>query len=216
VIITSHTVGAFQENCYLVVDETANVCVLVDPGAEGERLIDAVERSGATLEAIWVTHGHLDHVGGIAAVKRRWNVPVHLHPLDRRLYDAAEWQAKNYGVPFEQPPPPDHDIADGDVMRVGSLAFEVMHAPGHAPGHVVLHGHGIALVGDCLFAGSIGRTDLPFSDPAALARSLEKISALREDTRVLPGHGPETTIGAERRTNPFLSGLAIIPGSRRA
>lgn len=210
--VTTITVGAFQENTYLVVDDRTNRAVIVDPGSEGDRLVDAIESSGATLEAIWITHAHVDHVGAIAAVKRKWDVPIYLHPLDRRLYEAAGRQAQVYGVPFEEPPAPDHEFADGQHIKVGGAEMTVLHAPGHAPGHVVIHGNGIALVGDCLFAGSIGRTDLPFSNPPQLAASLEKISALAPETVVYPGHGMETTIGQERLSNPFLNGTARIVG----
>ncbi|MFL5470513.1 MAG: MBL fold metallo-hydrolase, partial [Gemmatimonadaceae bacterium] len=172
------TVGAFQENCYLVIDERSNRAVIVDPGSEGDRLVAAVDQSGAKLDAVWVTHAHVDHVGAIASIKRKWDVPIYLHPLDRRLYDAAARQAEMYGVPFEEPPPPDRDFADGQRLELGDIEMTVLHAPGHAPGHVVIHGNGIALVGDCLFAGSIGRTDLPLSNPPQLAATLEKISAL--------------------------------------
>ena len=206
------TVGAFQENCYLVVDDATNRAVIVDPGSEGDLLVAAVEGSGATLDAIWITHAHVDHVGAIASIKRKWDVPVYLHPLDRRLYDAAARQAEVYGVTFEEPPPPDRDFNDGQLVKVGERELTVMHVPGHAPGHVVIHGEGIALVGDCLFAGSIGRTDLPFSNPPQLAASLEKISALPPETIVYPGHGSETTIGQERVSNPFLNGSARIVG----
>jgi glyoxylase-like metal-dependent hydrolase (beta-lactamase superfamily II) len=206
------TVGAFQENSYVVVDETSNRAVIVDPGGEGKRLINEIEETKATLEAIWITHAHVDHVGAIASVKQRWNVPVYLHPLDRRLYEAAGRQAEVYGVPFEEPPPPDEEFADGQKLNVGDSEMTVMHAPGHSPGHVVIHGNGIALVGDCLFAGSIGRTDLPMSNPQQLADSLKKIAALPAGTIVYPGHGPETTIGEERISNPFLNGTARIVG----
>jgi hydroxyacylglutathione hydrolase len=206
------TVGAFQENCYLVVDHRAGKAVIVDPGGEGERLVEAVDKSGATLEAVWITHAHVDHVGAIASIKQRWNVPIYLHPLDRRLYEAAGRQAQVYGVQFEEPPPPDREFADGQQLKVGDVVLSVMHAPGHSPGHVVIHGDGIALVGDCLFAGSIGRTDLPFSDPPQLAASLQKISALPPETVVYPGHGMDTTIGEERMSNPFLNGSARIVG----
>ena len=206
------TVGAFQENCYLVVDDESRRAVIVDPGSEGEKLVDAIENSGATLEAIWITHAHVDHVGAIASVKRKWDVPIYLHPLDRRLYQAAGRQAEVYGVAFEEPPEPDREFADGQKIKVGNAEMTVLHAPGHAPGHVVIHGNGIALVGDCLFAGSIGRTDLPFSNPPQLAASLEKISALAPETVVYPGHGMETTIGQERLSNPFLNGTARIVG----
>jgi hydroxyacylglutathione hydrolase len=212
VTVQTLTVGAFQENCYLVVDSRSGKAVIVDPGGEGERLVEAVDKSGATLEAVWITHAHVDHVGAIASIKQRWDVPVYLHPLDRRLYEAAGRQAQVYGVQFEEPPPPDREFADGQQLKVGDVALSVMHAPGHSPGHVVIHGDGIALVGDCLFAGSIGRTDLPFSDPPQLAASLERISALPPETVVYPGHGMDTTIGEERRSNPFLNGSARIVG----
>jgi hydroxyacylglutathione hydrolase len=212
VTVQTLTVGAFQENCYLVVDSRSGKAVIVDPGGEGERLVEAVDKSGATLEAVWITHAHVDHVGAIASIKQRWDVPVYLHPLDRRLYEAAGRQAQVYGVQFEEPPPPDREFADGQQVKVGDVQLSVMHAPGHSPGHVVIHGDGIALVGDCLFAGSIGRTDLPFSDPPQLAASLEKISALPPETVVYPGHGMDTTIAEERKSNPFLNGSARIVG----
>ena len=204
------TVGPFQENCYLVVDESSNTAALVDPGSEPEKIVAAVEKSGAKLEAIWITHAHVDHVGAIAPVKNRWNVPVHLHPKDKRLYQAAERQAEVYGIPFEVPPEPDEEFSEGQTLTLGDKTFSVMHVPGHAPGHVVIHGNGIALVGDCLFAGSIGRTDLPFSNPADLASSLERIAALPPETVVYPGHGISTTIKEERESNPFLNGTARI------
>jgi hydroxyacylglutathione hydrolase len=212
VLIQTFTVGAFQENCYLLVDDRTNRAVIVDPGSEGDRLVEAVDNSAATLEAIWITHAHVDHVGAIASVKRRWDVPIYLHPLDRRLYEAASRQAQVYGVPFEEPPPPDREFEDMQTLKVGDVELAVMHAPGHSPGHVVIHGDGIALVGDCLFAGSIGRTDLPFSNPPQLAASLEKISALPPETVVYPGHGMDTTIAEERQSNPFLNGSARIVG----
>jgi hydroxyacylglutathione hydrolase len=210
--VETFTVGAFQENCYLLVDDHSRKAVIVDPGGEGERLIEAIEDCGAELEAIWITHAHVDHVGAIAAIKRKWDVPVYLHPADRRLYQAASRQAEVYGVPFEEPPPPDREFSDGQHLEFGDAGFTVMHAPGHAPGHVVIHGQGMALVGDCLFAGSIGRTDLPFSNPPQLAESLKKIADLPPETVVYPGHGMETTIAEERRSNPFLNGTARIVG----
>ena len=209
--ISCLTVGPFEENCYLVVDENAQRAVLVDPGDEASRIIRMVRESGAALDAIWLTHAHIDHIGAVAAVKRAWDVPVYLHPADGPLYAAGAKQAAFYGLDFEQPDPPDRDLAHGDRMRVGDLEFDVMHTPGHAPGLVVFHGNGVALAGDLLFAGSIGRTDLPLSNPADMEASLLRVmSELRDDVVVHPGHGPSTSIGRERRSNPFVNGQARV------
>jgi hydroxyacylglutathione hydrolase len=206
------TVGPFEENCYLVVDEETRRAALVDPGDEASRIVRMVRDSGAELEAIWLTHAHIDHIGALAAVKRVWtNVPVFLHPADEPLFAAGERQAAFYGLTFEQPAPPDRPFADGDRARVGRLEFEVLHTPGHAPGLVVLHGHGIVLAGDLLFAGSIGRTDLPLANPAEMEASLARVMReLPDETVVHPGHGPSTTMGRERATNPFLNGQARV------
>lgn len=208
--ITVVTVGAFQENCYLVVDESAQRAVLVDPGAEPDRVVEVVRAAGATLEAIWLTHAHLDHIGAIAGVKRIWDVPVYLHPADLPLYDRGAAQAAFYGLPFEQPSYPERELSEGDVVQVGTLPFQVMHVPGHSPGHVVFVRDTVMLGGDLLFAGSIGRTDLPLSNPAHMEESLERLAVLGDETRVYPGHGPATTMGLERATNPFLAGLARV------
>ena len=211
-IVRQLTVGPLEENCYLLADENAGRGVLIDPGAEPERLLAAVREAGVRLEAIWLTHAHMDHVGAVAAIRRQVEAPIHLHPLDRALYDRAAQQGAAYGLTIEQPPPPDVALAHGTTLSLGALEFSVMHTPGHAPGLVVIHGEGVAFVGDLLFAGSIGRTDLPLSSPQAMTRSLERVARLPAETVVYPGHGPATTIGAELATNPFLNGIARVRG----
>lgn len=214
-IVSSFTVGPFEENTYLVADAGSRRAVLIDPGDEGARLVGEVRAARVELEAIWLTHAHLDHIGGIAAVLREWPVPVWLHPLDRPLYDDGAKHAAIYEVPFEQPPPPDRDLAEGQALTLGGLQFDVLHVPGHSPGHVAFHGYGMLFGGDVLFAGSVGRTDLPLSQPAQLERSLARLAALPPETRVHAGHGPATTIGDELRSNPFMTGRARIAGAAR-
>ena len=198
------TVGPFQENSYLLVDEPSRRAVLVDPGDEAMRIVRMVEAEQATVEAIWLTHGHLDHVGAVAALKRMWDVPVLLHPNDLVLHRRASQQAAFYGIPFEQPPDPDGTLEDGQRLTIGASTFVVRHTPGHSPGHVVFIGEEIMIGGDLLFAGSIGRTDLPLSNPDAMEQSLGMLSTFNPDLVVYPGHGPPTNIATELATNPFL------------
>jgi hydroxyacylglutathione hydrolase len=209
------TVGPLEENCYLVIDESTNRAVLIDPGDEPERILDALHDSGATLESIWLTHAHFDHVGGLAGVLRAHPVPVHMHPLDEPLHAQAVDSALRYGVRIETPPPASDELAEGDRIRVGSEELRVMHVPGHAPGHVVFYNDEVIFGGDCLFAGSIGNTSIEHGDRATLDASLQRIVALGDELTVYPGHGRATTIGRERETNPFLLGTARLIRVRR-
>lgn len=196
--------GPLQENAYLVVDRDSGAAAIADPGDDGDRLIEIIEREKARLQAIWLTHAHFDHVGAVRALRAHFNVPVALHEADLQMFEAGPFQAASYGLPFDGDSLPSERFVEGQGLTLGTLSFTVMHTPGHSPGHVVIHGNGIALVGDCLFAGSIGRTDLPQGNSTELAHSLRRIMTLPPETRVLPGHGPETTIAGERRSNPFL------------
>lgn len=210
--IDHRTVGPFEENCYLLADEQSGRAVVIDPGDEPDRIIEMIRASGAALDAVWLTHAHVDHIGAVAAVKREFDVPVYLHPLDLPYYTQLSARAAvMYGIDFEQPEGPDRELADAQALQCGSLRFTVMHVPGHAPGLVAFSGHGVSFGGDLLFAGSIGRTDLPLGNPADMSASLARYtSALPGETIVHPGHGPSTTIGREKRTNPFLVGAARL------
>lgn len=203
------TVGPFQENAYLVADDATKRAVLVDPGDEASRIVRMVRSAGVQLDAIWLTHAHVDHVGAVQAIRREWDIPVYLHPDDLVLYRRASQQAALYGLQLEQPADPDRELKDGDILTVGATEFTVRHTPGHSPGHVVFVGGRVMLGGDLLFAGSIGRTDLPLSSPEAMETSLALVSAFDPATVVYPGHGPPTSIKEELATNPFLAGVRI-------
>ena len=201
--------GVFAENCYLVVDERAGECAIVDPGEEAGLILHKVKGTGAKPVAIWLTHAHIDHVLGVPQVAAETGAEIWLHPADQPLYDAVPDQAAWFGLaPPGRLPAPDHEMAPGTQLVVGGLRFDVRHAPGHSPGSVCLVGPGVVLSGDVLFAGSIGRTDLPGGDFETLIASIEReLLPLPDATIVYSGHGPETTIGRERRTNPFLTGV---------
>jgi hydroxyacylglutathione hydrolase len=213
VIVASATVGPLQENTWLLVDEGTREAVLVDPGDEPVTLVRLLEAHDARLTAIWLTHAHVDHVGAVGPLAARYGVPVALHPADRVLYDRASEIGHLYGMQIPALPAPSLDLEEGMTVQVGQHRFSVQHLPGHSPGQVAFVGDHVAMVGDVLFAGSIGRTDLPFSDPRAMRQSLERVAGWPADTVINPGHGPSTTIARERATNPFLTGLARPVGS---
>lgn len=202
------TGGAFAENGYLVRDSAQGVAVLVDPGAAAPELLAALEETGDQLQAIVLTHAHVDHVEGVPIVRAKHpEVPILLHEADLPLYHRAEGQAAAFGLQMEALPEPTGYLRPGEPVTVGAYDFEVRFTPGHAPGHVILvqEEAGFTLVGDVVFLASIGRTDLPGGHLPSLMTSIrEQVLTLPDDMRLLPGHGPETTVGHERRHNPFL------------
>lgn len=211
-IVRCFTGGPFQENGYLAVSPSTSRAVAVDPGGGTPAMARYLEAEGLTLAGIVLTHAHLDHVDGIPGLRQAFpDAPIHLHPADRPLYEAAGDQARMFGLPEPELPEPDLELVPGGVLEFApDLRFSVRFAPGHAPGHVILVAEedGVALVGDVVFMGSIGRTDLPGGDFETLMRSIrEQILSLPDETRLLNGHGPETTVGRERRTNPFITGM---------
>ena len=200
--------GQFVENCYLVIDEGSRECVVIDPGEEAGLILRRITEAGVRPVAIWVTHAHLDHVMGVPRLSRETGAPIYLHPADRELYDHVIQQGLAFGIRVESLPSPDREFVPGETVQVGTAGFTVRHAPGHSPGSVCLVGDGVVFTGDVLFAGSIGRTDLPGADFDTLIRSIEReLLVLPDSTMVYSGHGPETTVGRERGTNPFLTGV---------
>jgi glyoxylase-like metal-dependent hydrolase (beta-lactamase superfamily II) len=204
--VTTLAVGAFQSNCHLVRSQGSASTLVVDPGADGDRISARLEAEGWTPEAILLTHAHLDHIGAVGILVDRYGIPVWLHPADLPLYESAPRQAAAFGLRMDPQPLPDRELHDGTVLELAAIRLEVRHAPGHSPGGVVIAGQGLAFVGDCVFAGSIGRTDLPGGDTATLLRSIRtRILTLPPETVLYTGHGPATTVGREATSNPFLS-----------
>jgi hydroxyacylglutathione hydrolase len=205
--IQTFTSRIFGQNAYLIRCRGEDDWLAVDPGGEAESMAATVESSGGRLRSIVLTHAHIDHIEGVAVLVERMPAPVLLHPADRPLYEAAPQQAAMFGHPVPPLPPPDEALEPGSDLAIGGCRFEVRHAPGHSPGHVILYAPeaGVALVGDVIFEGSIGRTDLPGGSLEALMRSIrEQVLTLPDETRLLTGHGPATTVGRERVMNPFL------------
>ena len=199
--------GQFAENCYLVADRRTREAVIIDPGEAPAMFLAELETRAWTLRDIWLTHAHIDHIMGVAAVHARTAAPIHLHPLDRPIYDALPQYGAWVGMRLEQPPAPHHDLQPGQILRVGGFQFEVRFTPGHSPGSVSFLGGGLIFGGDALFNGSVGRTDLPGGDAATLMASIQsQFLSLPDSVVVHSGHGPATTIGVERHTNPFLTG----------
>jgi hydroxyacylglutathione hydrolase len=223
-IIEEITVTAFQQHTRVVGCEQTRRAICIDPGDDSDEIVEAIDSHGVELQAIACTHAHMDQVGGVAGLKKRKpEAKIIIHPDDEPIYAQLPSQPAWIGIPrsqwtelgfdYEQPPGVDEHWSDGQIYQVGELNFQVIHCPGHTPGHIVLFepDEMKVFVGDCLFAGSIGRTDLPGGSTEQLMDSLfKKILPLGDDVEVLSGHGPNTTIGYERRTNPFLTGVYSI------
>lgn len=201
-------VTPFQQNCTILWDSQSGSGVVVDPGGDVARIREAIAAEGVKVERILITHGHIDHVGGAADLAAELGVPVEgPHEADRPLIERVAEQAVQFGVPDVKPVTPDRWLVEGDTVDIAGKDFEVLHCPGHAPGHVVFvdRESRFAIVGDVLFKGSVGRTDLPGGDHETLMRSIrEKLLPLGDDVVFLCGHGPHSSIGEERMTNPFL------------
>jgi len=201
-------VTAFQQNCCLLWCEATRKAVVIDPGGDVPQILKGIEEMKVTVEQIWITHGHIDHVGGAAELRDALKVPIEgPHLADKYLLDNVVSSGANFGLTGVRNFAPDRWLNEGDQVRIGELAFDVLHCPGHSPGSVVFVNKDMqfAIVGDVLFAGSVGRTDLPGGSHATLIKSItEKLLPLGDDVGFICGHGPGSSIGQERMTNPFL------------
>ncbi|MCS6953488.1 MAG: MBL fold metallo-hydrolase [Bryobacteraceae bacterium] len=203
-------VGVLACNCSIFGDEASGEALVIDPGDDVEQILQIVARYGLRVTAIFITHAHIDHVGGAAKLKEATGAPVYLNDRDLELYEQLDWQAAWLGIPMPARTGVDVSPRDGDTLRVGAAEFTVLHTPGHTPGSVSLWlpAEGKLMAGDTLFRDSIGRTDLPGGNSRLILASIrDKLLTLPEETLVIPGHGPETTIGREKEYNWFLRGL---------
>lgn len=206
--IDTFVLGPLENNVYLLVEPESKAAVVIDPGYDSQVVVAEIQRRGLALQGMWITHAHFDHIAGIKAVQEgsKTHIPVMLNPLDRGTWEIPAWVGE-YGMPVETLPDPDEPLHHGQILMLGREEVEVRHAPGHSAGHVMFYvkSAGALVCGDVIFNGSIGRTDLTGGDYDTLIRSIkEQVLSLPDDTRLLPGHGPETTVGDERRFNPFL------------
>ncbi|MFC0632354.1 MBL fold metallo-hydrolase [Brevundimonas balnearis] len=209
-------VTPLQQNCTVVWCKTTNRCAVIDPGGGVDAILAEVGRRGLTIDAIWITHGHLDHAGGAAEMQEKTGVDIiGPHPADQFWIDGIEAQGRTYGMPEARGFTPTRWLDEGDTLTLGETEWRVRHCPGHTPGHVIFFNaaNRFAQVGDVLFRGSIGRTDFPRSDHAALLNAIvTKLWPLGDDVTFVPGHGPASTFGQERRDNAFVADRVLGRG----
>ena len=203
-IIKSLAVGPIMANCFIVGCEKTKEAAVIDPGDEVDRILLTLADAGLTVKAILNTHGHFDHVSGNSRLQSATGAPLMIHRLDAPMIKSLSQSAAAWGLRAEDSPDPDRFLEDGDTVSFGEITFNVLHTPGHTPGGIAFHADGAVFVGDTLFAGSIGRTDFPGGNYDQIIASIrEKLFSLGDDVVVYTGHGPETTIGREKKTNPF-------------
>ena len=209
-VVDKVVVGPFASNCYIVGSESNKEGIIIDPGDEAKKILKKVSDLGLDIKLIVLTHGHIDHVGALKEVKEVTGAEVAIHADDVQSLSGGTGFLVSILVPglsYPKPPPPDRLLNDGDSLDIGDICLEVLHTPGHTPGGICLLGEGVVFSGDTLFNYSIGRSDLPGGNYSQLMNSIHtKLLVLPDSTIVYPGHGPDTTIGAERKNNPFLSG----------
>jgi len=204
-ILKSLAVGPIMANCYIIGCESTKSAAVIDPGDEADRILKELAKDGLTLKYIINTHGHFDHVGGNYDLKKASGADIVIHPADEPMLADLVKTAAAFGLSAQNSPAPDRTVQEGDTISFGDITLRVLDTPGHSPGGISLHTDNMVFVGDTLFAGSIGRTDLPGGDFQTLISSIKtKLFPLGDDTKVYTGHGPATSIGQEKRANPFL------------
>jgi glyoxylase-like metal-dependent hydrolase (beta-lactamase superfamily II) len=199
-------VGPLDNNCFIIADEITKEALLIDPGDEPDRILGLIAENNLKVKYIVCTHAHFDHVGAIPELKNETGAKIVVHRDELNIYKHTKEQAAlMWGYELDPLPDPDMFISEGDILEIGNIKFEIIHTPGHSPGGICLFGEGIVITGDTLFAGSVGRTDLFGGDLEKLKKSFKKLLTLPDNTKVFPGHGPQSTIGKERVSN-FFSG----------
>jgi glyoxylase-like metal-dependent hydrolase (beta-lactamase superfamily II) len=204
--ISRLVVGALQVNCFIVADERTKDAIVIDPGDDAENILKLINDRGLKVKYLINTHAHFDHVSANKALKEATGAELLLHEGDAPILATVSQNARMFGMTSPSSPPADRYVKHGDVITAGDVSLKVLHTPGHSPGGICLLGEGMVFTGDALFEGSIGRTDLPGGDLMTLIHAIRQhLMTLPDDTRVFCGHGPATTIGEERRENPFLN-----------
>jgi hydroxyacylglutathione hydrolase len=202
-VVKSLVVGPLESNCFIIADENTRQVLVIDPGDEPDRILDLINENNFKVKYIICTHAHFDHVGAVPDLKNETGAKIVIHRDDLEIYRSTTDQAALWGYKLDPMPEPDMLVSDGDKIEIENLRFEILHTPGHSPGGICLYGEGILITGDTLFAGSVGRTDLYGGDVEKLKKSFRRLMSFSDEIRVLPGHGPETTIGQEKSYNLF-------------
>ena len=202
-IIKSLAVGPLESNCFIIADENTKEVLVIDPGDEPDRILDLINENDFNVKYIVCTHAHFDHVGAVPDLKKETGAKIVIHRDEIEIYKSTKDQAALWGYELDPLPEPDMFVSEGDKLEIGDLRFEILHTPGHSPGGICLYGEGILITGDTLFAGSVGRTDFYGGDMEKLKSSFKRLMSLSDEVKVLPGHGPESTIGKEKSDNFF-------------
>jgi len=202
-VIKKLAVGPLESNCFIIADENTKEVLVIDPGDEPDRILDLINENDYNVKYIVCTHAHFDHVGAVPDLKKETGAKIVIHRDEIEIYKNTGDQAALWGYELDPLPEPDMFASEGDKLEIGDLIFEIIHTPGHSPGGICLYGEGILITGDTLFAGSVGRTDFYGGNIEKLKSSFKRLMSLSDEVRVLPGHGPESTIGKEKSDNFF-------------